>query len=399
MSIHRVAQRGAALALLFLAACGDSGDSVGPPEGVGTLSGVVRSASAGAALEGATISAGGLQATSGADGRFVLAGVPAGAATVRCERAGYVAQEAAITIAAGANSRDFTLAAREIFEFGTSAVYVPAEVGALRGAIIVLGGPVASAFVTGNVLAPGLPPDVEASGQALGAGLRALAKAERVALFGSRTTGMENGPASDDALFAALGTAAQLSGHAELAAAPVVMYGISGGGPEASGLASRHPERAIGVIARAPSGLSTLTDPAALGVPTFVMLAELDVVVSNTFLRMTAAANRAQGGLWALALEPGVEHFGGSSANNETTIGWISAALARRLPAEPGGPLVALPEASGWLGNPATLEIAPWDAYTGDRAAASRLLSEAAAVAWRALTGPIAGAPPAAASR
>jgi hypothetical protein len=253
----------------------------------------------------------------------------------------------------------------------------------------VLGGPVASGFVTGERIAPDDNPDLEVSLQALGASLRALARSAHVALLGSSTTGMENSATSDNALFLALSTAAGVSGQAEIAAAPVLMFGLSSGAREAAGLVSRHPERAIGLLERVPVDVTALTAPAALAVPTFVMQAELDQVVSNTTVRTTFSGNRSGGGLWALAVEPGVGHHVATSRGNTAAISWITTALTLRLPATPGDPLIALAQPGGWLGDQTTLEIAPWADYLGDRAAASWLLSESAATSWKDLGTPM----------
>jgi hypothetical protein len=204
---------------------------------------------------------------------------------------------------------------------------------------------------------------------------------------------MPNSAASDAALFGALSTAAQLSGHPELANAPVLVFGISGGAPEAAGLAARNPARTIGLVARVPASLVTLTDPPALQVPTFVTLAENDVVVSNAALQLTFTDNRNRGGLWGLVVEQGRQHYGSSARNNAAVIEWMTAVLALRLPATAGAPLVALAETTGWLANQTTFEIAPWDAYTGTRTSASWLPNASLASAWRALaTGSVGGA-------
>lgn len=374
---------GAALALLLLAGCGDSAGPNGGGDSA-SLSGTIRDAGGSAVLEGARITSGTRQATSDAAGRFELTGLPVGTATVRAERVGYLSAEATVTLRAGANTRDFALAVQEVFVNGADAVYVPAG-GPLRSVIIVLGGPNTRGFVTGERIAPADNPTLEQSLQQLGADLRALATSSRAALLGSATIAMPNSAASDDALFASIGSVAGLSGHPELATAPVLLFGLSAGCPEAAGLVSRHPQRAIGLLVRVPTSVIDLTAPAALAVPTFVMQAELDEVVDNAAVRTTHAANRARGGRWALAVEPGVGHRVATNRGNVTVTGWIGMALTLRLPATPGDPLVALDEPSGWLGNPTTLEIAAWADYVGDRTAASWLLSQAAATAWQQL--------------
>jgi hypothetical protein len=221
--------------------------------------------------------------------------------------------------------------------------------------------------------------------QALGASLRALAKSAQVALLGTTTHALPNSTVSDNALFTAVANVAELSGHAELAAAPVLTFGLDAGSPEAVGLASRYPERAIGVLVRVPTSVPDLTAPAALAVPTLVMLSGLDGAALNTSAQATFSGIRSRGGLWALAVEPGVEHAQATARGNTANIGWISAALSLRLPANPGEPLIALDPSSGWLGNQTTLEIAPWADYSGNPTTASWLLSESAAISWQSL--------------
>jgi hypothetical protein len=320
------------------------------------------------------------------NGRFELTGVAVGAATVRAERPGYAPEEVAVTLTAGLNSRDFALTPQEVYQVGVNAVFVPADVERIRGAIVILGGPNTTGFVTGERITPTtFAPEIEEAQQQLATSLRELARTEGVALLGSSTTGMDNSAASDDALFAGLATAGVRSGHPELADLPVLTLGISGGSPEASGLASRHPERTVGVLVRIPPDVSALTAQQALAVPTFVMQAAEDQVVSNFPVRTKFLENRSRGGLWALAVEPGIGHYIATQRGNSAQLTWIRIALERRLPATAGDPLVSLEETSGWLGNQSTLEIAPWADYPDTRSAASWLLSQQAAASWKSL--------------
>jgi hypothetical protein len=370
---RRVTSGGATLVLLLLAACG-GGDSSGPDGGGGgaTLSGTVRAAQASAALA---------QATSDANGHFELTDVPIGAATVRAERPGYLPAEETVTLAAGSNSHDFTLNPQEVYEFGSNAVYVPAGVGPMHGTIIVLTDLQASGFVTGESIASD-PPELETGLQGLGASLRALARSAHVALLGSHFNGV-NSSTSDAIIFDALSTAERMSGQAGMADAPVLMFGIGGETPVAAGLVARQPERAIGLLAWVPFGLTALTAPEALAVPTLVMQHGDDDASRNAAARTTFSENRSRGGLWALAVEPGLPLRAATSRGNRARINWMADALALRLPATPGDPLIALDQTSGWLGNQSTLDIAPWADYPGDRTSASWLLSESAAVSWK----------------
>ena len=108
-------------------------------------------------------------------------------------------------------------------------------------------------------------------------------------------------------------------------------------------------------------------------------------MVNNPGVQSIHAGNRARGGLWALAVEPEVGHSVATGRANGAVLSWITTALELRLPATDGAPLVALDETSGWLGNPSTLEIAPWAGYLGDRTLASWLLSASAATSWKNL--------------
>ena len=368
-------------ALVALLACGDS---AGPDEGDdGTLAGTVRSAGTSAALEGATISVAGKEATSDANGRYELAGLAAGTVTVQVARPGYQDATASVTITAGTNTRDFTLTVREVYTSGNYAMYVPAGAGGLRAVIIALGGPTTSGFVTGDRIAPQDKPLLEESLQSVGAGLRALAASRRVALLGANVV-LEDGSGSDVALFAAITAIAAQSGHPELADAPFLAFGISAGARESSGLVSRFPGRAIGLLGWHPAGVSMLADPAAMAVPTLLLQAEFDETVYPA-VPAAFTDNRSRGALWALVVEPGIDHDDATSAASATVMGWISDALGRRLPAGAGDPLVGLSQESGWLGDQSTLEIAAWADYPGERTEASWLPSRSMAEAWQAL--------------
>jgi hypothetical protein len=376
-----------ALALLLVSACGDS---TGPAGGGGgaTLSGTVRVAGQAVTLAGATVSMGSLTATSDENGHFELASIPVGAATVRTERPGYEPAEAAINIAAGANTHDFGLTPQEIYQIGTMGALVPAGTSPIRGAIIVLGSNGTRGFVTGEPIHGADNPELEQSLQDWAASFRSLARSKHVALIGTNTH-PANGTASDDALLAALSSVASQSGHPELAGAPVLTVGLSE--MESGGLVARHPERAIGLLTRVPPDVGSLQSAAALAVPTFVMQAELDNAARNTAIQATFADNRSRGGLWSLAVEPDVGHEQASARGNAAATGWVSRALDLRLPSTPGEPLVPLGEQSGWLGNQSTLSVAAWADYAGDRAAASWLLNETTAGSWRLLGTPQSG--------
>ena len=379
-------------ALSTLAACGGSagsdspgttGPSTTPVAQAATLSGVVRRSGSSDVLGGATVSAGGRRVTSDSSGRYEITNIVAGNTTFQCVLVGYDTISFPVVLTAGANSRDCGLTQAEILKVNSDAILVPRGSDPIRGVIIAMGGPVASGFVTGTVLVPENP-DLEGSQQSLGSDLRNLARSLHVALLGMGSTGLPNGGSTDARVFDVLNTAAVLTHHPELAAAPFVALGISGGGPPAAGLVVRNSERAAGLVARVPDLLSVVSGP-VLGVPSVVAQAGLDDQSVNATVKAIADDNRSRGGLWALVVEPNRQHMGSTLANNAAVITWIKEMLSRRLPANVGDPLVALTDSSGWLGDPSTFNVSAWAAYAGDKRTASWLLSQTAATAWQGL--------------
>lgn len=154
-----------------------------------------------------------------------------------------------------------------------------------------------------------------------------------------------------------------MSGRPELASAPLLLYGMSGGAPEASGFAARNAARVAGLFLKVPARMETLTTGNILAVPTFVVLAELDTFVDNAMLTAAFRANRRAGALWALALEPGVPHHSLTPAQREITTLWMSTVLALRLGATASAPLREVYASSGWIGDIATGEVARADEF------------------------------------
>lgn len=274
----------------------------------------------------------------------------------------------------------------ELLEFGDFSVYVPA-VSAVRGVLLALGGPDTRGFASGAPF--GAPvPEVEASLQTLGQEFRALGASQGLALLGTSRAALPNGPDSDRLLLDAIEEAAALSGRPELASAPLLLYGMSGGGPEASGLAARNPARVAGLFLKVPAGFETLTgaEPAGvLGVPAYVVLAEQDAFVDDAALAVAFLNNRRAGALWALALEPGVPHHSLTPEHRAITTGWMDVILQVRISPSHPGTLRTLSEDGGWFGSLS-------DGFVGAVAnswgfpvrSASWFPSEGTAAAWQA---------------
>jgi len=373
---------GSLVLLMLIQACSDA-------EGVltATVSGsVVKSVSADP-IAAAIVSAGNRSTTTGADGRFVLSGVPLGTLTLRCSATGFDPFEVGIQVTRSGVVRDIALSPRvEVFEFGDFAVFVPATVDAVGGVLVALGGPDTRGFATGKSLgAPNIV--VEAALDSLGQSLREMAAQYGLAILGSSVAPMPNGAESDQLLAGALQFVADSSKRADLPGAPMLLYGLSGGGPQAAGFTARHPDRVAGLFLKVPAGVETLTSGSALAVPTFVALAGLDEFIDTAAVSAAFEANRAAGALWALGKEPGVPHHFLSKVQRKLTLDWMRTILDERLDA---GTLADIPETSGWLGDRASGVAWSWDTYPGDRAHASWLPSQETAEDWEAL---IAGGP------
>jgi hypothetical protein len=325
----------------------------------------------------------------GSDGHFELTGLRVGAATLRCSAHGFATREIQITVAEGSTSRDVSLAPYVgTINLSDFALYVPTSVDRVAGIVLALGGPDTRAFATGGAF--GAPvPEVEASLQALGKSLREMAATYNLAILGTSQASMPNGPESDQLLAQVLDSLAVTSGRPELAYANgnLILYGISGGGPEASGFTARNSENVVGLFLKVPVRAEALTDSYALSVPTYIVLAEQDAIVDNAAVTAVFEANRKAGGLWALAVERGVPHHSLSPLQRQVTVDWIAAIVKNCLPWDwdYGYPCRLNGGAAGWLGERETGTAWPWAAYPGDRAAASWLLDEDTAHDWEAL--------------
>ena len=214
---------------------------------------------------------------------------------------------------------------------------------------------------------------------------RDLAAERGLAILGSGRfgpTAYPNNPASDQLLLDAIAQAATLTGRPEFLDGPLLVYGMSSGAPEATGFTQRNPERVAALFLKVPVSAGPLTGQ-ALHVPTYMVLAENDALVNNTTLSATFEAHRAAGAPWAMALEPGVPHHSLSPAQRELTVDWMRAIL----PLGTAGPFRQNPPQVGWLGDPATGQIAPARTFAGDRSAASWFPTRPLAVQWAAFLG------------
>ncbi len=362
----------AAVSACLLAACGGT-----EPSGqTASIAGTVRNVLTNEPLEGAMVSAGGTQATTDANGQFGLASVLVGSVTIRSQRTGFVTYAAAIVVQEGSNTHDIRMTRDSVYELSGVAVYVPTNVSTVRGVILHITGGDSRAVATDVCTLPN--PVICDSQRRIRLHYLSLAATHGLAIMGSKER-LPDHADSDARVLAALAAVADQSDRPELAQAPLLISGNSGGAPQSYGFTLRQPERVIGLMVRHGVAPSTLTAAAAQRVPAYVLLAELDEVVPNAPLTAFFATNRAEGALWAYAIEPGTTHYESTPAAQSVIAQWMNTILGLRLP-----PTVTPDEASGWLGNVTTFAIAAYADYADDRLAASWFPSQGTAQAWHA---------------
>ena len=189
------------------------------------------------------------------------------------------------------------------------------------------------------------------------------------------------------------------SGHPELAKVPWALWGHSGGGHWAGGMALLHADRIAAAWLRsgvpllkpdpARAGIKAHTLPdAALKVPMMCNLGTKEgVTVKGDRFAGVWPANeaffgevRAQGGLVGVAVDPLSSHDCGNQ--RYLAIPWLDACLSVRLPKAGGEPLQDIPTAGAWLAEPTGSEAVPAVKFAGDQLKAAWLPNEAVAQAW-----------------
>jgi len=159
---------------------------------------------------------------------------------------------------------------------------------------------------------------------------------------------------SGQALLDALSSFAKQSGHAELANAPLLLWGMSAGGEFNYEFVAWQPERIIAfVVNKGGIYYSALLAKAARNVPGMLFIGGKDIEFRNNTIIGLFAVNRRAGALWALAEEPNAEHKVGRSL--EMSLIFFAEAMSLRLPADARSPVLlplrTIDEKSGYLGD------------------------------------------------
>jgi len=189
----------------------------------------------------------------------------------------------------------------------------------------------------------------------------------------------ENG--SYKSLLLALSKAGARTGHPELATAPFLLWGHSGGGLWTLAMLNQHPERIIAAVC-----YSAAWDPdwdypeVAYDVPVIFRHAGPGEGADNipATARHGFAKMRAHDAPASIAYTRGQTH--NHSYIRSMTVPFWEAALAQRLAGD--GSLQKLDLAKTWLGDTTTFEIFPEAGFTGSKSALCRLPDKASAEVW-----------------
>ena len=155
------------------------------------------------------------------------------------------------------------------------------------------------------------------------------------------------------ALLDALGSFARRSGHAEVADAPLLLWGMSAGGEFNYEFAAWKPDRVVAFVVNKGNVYYTgLASDAARRVPGLLFTGETDLEYRIQAVNGLFGINRRAGALWALTQEPGVGHAVARSRDLAAML--FEDMIAARLPG-----LKPLDEKLGYVGDPKTGSIHP----------------------------------------
>src|ERR1017187_268080 len=161
---------------------------------------------------------------------------------------------------------------------------------------------------------------------------------------------------SGQALLDTLAAFAARAEHPELAAAPLLLWGMSAGGQFNYELVAWKPERVVAfVVNKGGIYYTALTSRASRNVPGMLFTGGKDLESRRTTIAGLFAVNRRAGALWALAEEPGAAHIVGRS--RDLAVIFFEDVIALRLDEQPPGSnaapaLKTLAEKPGFLGDP-----------------------------------------------
>jgi|SRR5579862_762560 len=190
---------------------------------------------------------------------------------------------------------------------------------------------------------------------------------------------------SGQALLDALKIFAEKSQHAELANAPLLLWGMSAGGQFNYEFVAWKPERVIAfVVNKGGIYYSALLPRAARETPGMLFIGGKDLWSRIDTITGLFAVNRRGGALWALAEEPGAAHIVGKS--RDIALLFYEDVLAMRMDPSPASQtLRPVPDKTGFVGDLTTKTFAPIATAPATSGPTVWLPSERVAKAWQAM--------------
>lgn len=190
---------------------------------------------------------------------------------------------------------------------------------------------------------------------------------------------------SGDALIKSLQEVSKISNHPEIANAPWLLWGHSGGGYWALSMLIHYPERILGIFGYSPAFEPGDYPKAALKVPVMMRHAGAtgDACCWQTSIKEFHKL-RASGGYTSIAYTPYQTH--NYSYVRYIAIPFFEAVMKQRLPdgAKPGyASMLNMDASTAWLADTLSYNIYKATVYPGNKLSASWLPDSATATKWR----------------
>ena len=186
---------------------------------------------------------------------------------------------------------------------------------------------------------------------------------------------------SGQALLDALTAMAAASKHAELSAAPLLMWGMSAGGQVDYEFAAWKPDRVIAfVVNKGGVYYSARVPHAARNVPALLFVGDKDLDFRINTIQGLFAVNRRAGALWAYVVEPDTAHAVGRSRDLGAM--FFEDVLAMRLT---GDTLVPVADKAGFIGDLKAVTFQPVATAPAPTVPTAWLPTERLARAWQAV--------------
>jgi hypothetical protein len=230
--------------------------------------------------------------------------------------------------------------------------------------------------------------------------LRKMARELHLAIFKFIGNPMQRGFWPRSLLYERLKAFGEKSGHAELANAPLFLYGHSNGTGFSAIFPGTESARVWGWVSMRPGITFQVYQPGAAQVPGLVIFGEDDQFLTRPSreenLAVVETMRKNHHALWNFAVEPRTGH-GPGEKTWPLVFSFLRHTFAARVPVDADtrlGPvkLNTLQQETGHLGDNwdaskggyQTLPIAPFATFTGEKSTASWLINAAYAADWQA---------------